>query len=363
MNCKSCKREVPDNAIFCCWCGEKLLKPKKKKDEISVPTPIKRGDRYFIRLRAENWCYTGDSAEECIIKAKAIRAGIIENKKTAPRMTVQSVIDRFLNDNSNILSPSTMRSYKSYYKTHLSDISNTDISSVNWQKRVNEMTLKMSQKTVLNVWRLVTAAMKYSKVEVPDIKMPKVVRADEPFLDFEQIKIFLKAVEGKEVELAALLALHSLRRSELMNLTAESIDRKKEIIHVRGARVQGEDNKLISKDSNKTATSARDVPIVIPRLLEILPTGSDGFIINCHPNRIAEKINTVCRHAGLPEVGVHGLRRSFASLAYHLNWNERTVMAVGGWSDIGTVHKFYIKLAKADISEQTESMREFFKEV
>ena len=360
MKCKYCKRELPENALFCCWCGEKQIKEKKKKDEISVPAPIKRGNKYFIRLRAEKWSYTGDTADECIIKAKAVRAGFLENKKTAPKTTVKASIDNFINDNSNILSPATIRAYKSYYRNHLKDIADVDINAVNWQKWANIKAKEKSPKTVKNIWRLVTAAMKYAEMDVPNIKLPTAVVTDEPFLDFEQIKTFMEAVKGKEVELASLLALHSLRRSEILALTPSSIDRGKNIIHVKGSRVQGENNRLVAKSANKTSKSTRDIPIMIPRILELAPKSGESYLINCHPNRISEKINTVCRHSGLPEVGAHGLRRSFASLAYHLKWDERTVMLVGGWSNIQTVHKYYIKLATSDISDQTKSMKDFF---
>ena len=45
MKCKYCKREIPDNSLFCNWCGKKQL---KVSGEISVPAPKRRknGDWY-----------------------------------------------------------------------------------------------------------------------------------------------------------------------------------------------------------------------------------------------------------------------------------------------------------------------------
>ena len=79
MKCRICKRDIPDNSIFCCWCGEKQLRERKKKDEIKVPKPrqLKSG-KWNIELKAEGWSTTEDTPEECIIKAKAIRAGFLE---------------------------------------------------------------------------------------------------------------------------------------------------------------------------------------------------------------------------------------------------------------------------------------------
>lgn len=54
MKCRICKRDIPDNSIFCCWCGEKQLRERKKKDEIKVPKPrqLKSG-KWNIELHAE----------------------------------------------------------------------------------------------------------------------------------------------------------------------------------------------------------------------------------------------------------------------------------------------------------------------
>ena len=39
MFCKVCKREIPENSIYCNWCGEKQICGRKKKEEIKIPTP------------------------------------------------------------------------------------------------------------------------------------------------------------------------------------------------------------------------------------------------------------------------------------------------------------------------------------
>lgn len=360
MKCKSCGREVPDNSFFCNWCGQKIGKAPKKESDIKIPEPEKHGTQWRIRLRKEGITIVEETPEKCRVKARAARAGFIQEQKNAPKLTVKTCIDRYLKDNQNVLSPATMRGYLSYQKTHFTNIEKEDVTAVAWQRFVNELSAERSAKSVMNVWRLATAAMRYSDITPPKVNLPKVAVADEPFLDFQQIQIFLKAVYGQPVELAALLGLHSLRRSEILALTPENIDRKNNIIHVRGSRVVGTDNRLVAKSTNKTKASTRDVPIMIPRLLELIPETGTEYLITGHQNRIMEKINTVCRHSGLPEVGVHGLRRSFASLAYHLKWDERTTMLIGGWSNIQTIHKYYIKLSSTDISKQTDSMKEFF---
>ena len=155
----------------------------------------------------------------------------------------------------------------------------------------------------------------------------------------------------------ALLALHSLRRSELIDL--ERSDISDDFITVHGSRVPNDENRLVHKDTNKTGASTRTVPIVIPRLKEILPD-KGGYLIQCYCNTPTIQINRLCRLNGLPEVGLHGLRRSFASLAHHLGWDVRTTMRYGGWSDYKTMNDFYIKLDKSDLLRDASKMADFY---
>lgn len=75
---------------------------------------------------------------------------------------------------------------------------------------------------------------------------------------------------------------------------------------------------------------------------------------------LRDRINRICYKHGLPLVGCHGLRRSFASLGYHLKWSERSVMAIGGWSNIQTVHNLYIKLSQYDLNDDVKAMQDYY---
>lgn len=95
--------------------------------------------------------------------------------------------------------------------------------------------------------------------------------------------------------------------------------------------------------------------------LENQPVKS-GLIVKTYHNDLYKQINKVCREWGLPEVGVHGLRRSFASLAYHLGFSEEMTMKIGGWSDIYTMRRIYTKLAERDIAEKSSVFTSFFQQ-
>jgi integrase len=224
-------------------------------------------------------------------------------------------------------------------------------ASIPWQRAVSEEAGRVAAKTLENEWRLVTAALRYAKITPPDVNLPRGVKRERAFLDFEQIEVFIGAIRGDPCELAYLLALHSLRLSEILALR-EITDQ----IRVRGAMVRGEAGYVV-KELNKTDLSRRDVPVMIPRVKELpLPVTQRDTTLNRHLARI-------CEGAGLPVVTLHGLRHSFASLAYHLRWTEKTTMRLGGWSTPDVVHEIYTHLAQQDVDEDVERMRAYYEAV
>lgn len=366
MKCKNCKREIPENSLFCNWCGEKQIREQKKKTEICVPKPRQLpSGAWTIQLRAEGQSVTEPTAALCTAKAKAIRAGFLEAKKCMPKMTVREMLESYIDSRRAVLSPSTVRGYEYIKKMRFSSVMEKEVSAVDWQTAINEDAGKYGAKTVKNAWGLVSAALAASGHDVPRVSLPQVIKKEHPWLDYEQITEFLTAVKGEPCEVAALFALHSLRASEILALTAEDIDLRGNLIKVRGAAVLDENNTLVTKAQNKNTTSRRDVPVMIPRLKELLPStiseAGNGALIQTSPNTLRSQINAVCRRAGLPLVGVHGLRRSFASLAYHLGWSELATMHVGGWADYQTMRDIYTKLAEKDKQAEIKKMSNFYK--
>ena len=355
-----CKHErAPEHATFCPDCGARLV---QVRGEVKVPVPKFRGNKWSAQMtiNGERVYVDGSTEEEYYAKARAAKADLIEIKKASPKVSLGKVIDKFIKDNDAVLSPSTVNAYQSYRKTRFKRYMDTPIECINWQRMVNEEAKKVSPKTVRNAFALVTAALDHSGYQKPKIKLPKKAKSDRPWLDYEQIQILLEAARGKPYELGILLALHGLRRSELLHIFHDEIDTQAGIIHVRGASVIGEGNKLVDKKTNKNTTSTRDVHIVIPRLTELV-NGKEGRLITTNPSTLYGSINGLCERVGLPHVGVHGLRHSYISLCFHLGWNIQTVMREGGYSDMQTVNEVYRHLAAQDANADIERMKNYYK--
>lgn len=172
-----------------------------------------------------------------------------------------------------------------------------------------------------------------------------------------------KAVHGTSGEIPALLALHGLRRSEVYALRWEDVDLHSGLLHVRRSAVIDRNNELVQRDATKTEAGTRTVPIMIPELRAALEAaeGREGLVVRQSIAYLYQQVNEACGRAGLPLVGVHGLRHSFASLAYHLGWGEMETMSVGGWSDRETMHRIYTHLAETDREKAQKKMEKFYK--
>ena len=363
--CKSCKREVPDNATFCPWCGQKQVRERKKDGVIKVPEPKQLpSGSWHIYLAAEKRSVTETTKDRCIAKAKAVRAGFVEQQKKLPALTWSKAIDAYIADRSESLSPETVRGYRVIQRNRFHNIMQKPMSAqVNWQAEINAALSSLSDKSVKNAWGLMTVIMRVNEIPVPRVLFPVPEKNEREFLDPQQIIAFCEAAKGDTCEMAMLLGLHSLRMSEIRALRfPDSFDMKKSSIFVSGAVVRDEHNKEVFKQRNKTRQSARTVPIMIPRLRELLEAQSkDGYVVTQANSTINRHIRTIAVKEGLPNITEHCLRHSFASLGYHLRLSEIEVMSMGGWSDSSTVHDIYLHLAQRDRLKAENKMAKFYR--
>lgn len=357
MICKYCSREIPAGSVFCMFCGERVArKKKKKKEEIKVPKPRQlMSGAWNIELRKEGESITEATPEACVDRARAIRAGFLKTEKALPKQSLDSVLGTFIASHTNVLSPSTVRGYESLRKSRFQPEMQQDVSEIDWQAAINRDAKDVSAKTLANAWRLVTGALRYADLPVPTVRLPQRVKKERPWLDYEQVQVFLGAIKGRKCELACLLALHSLRMSEILALKQGSV--ADGVIHVRGAVVIDQNGEYVFKEENKTARSRRDIPVMIDRLTEIWPEQDPVFQKHAAINSMLEDI---CEKAGLPKITMHSLRHSFASLAYHLHWDVMTTCSVGGWNTPAVVQGIYTHLAEQDKNSDIERMKAFY---
>lgn len=317
-----------------------------------------------VRIDGKDISITRDTEKEAVAEAMAVKAGIKEASKKPKKKTVTKAIDDYIEARRNILSPSTIRGYKTIQDNRFQALMKKDIFSITQeecQRAVNLEAKVVKAKTLTNSWRFVSSVIFEETGNRFYIRLPQIIPAERPWLTPEQIPVFVEAVKGDPIEIPALLALSSLRRSELINLRWKDVDLSKGLLRVNGAAVFDENGQLVRKQETKNKTSRRNVPIIPPLMDALQAAEQKGeYVVTWHPNAIMCRVNRVCSAHGLPEVGLHGLRHSFASLSYHLNIPEKVVMEIGGWADNQTMRKIYTHISQKDVSDHATALTGFF---
>ena len=322
-----------------------------------------------LRVNGQSISITDERRDVVEAKAYAYKSGLMAAQTSdGGNITLGNAIDFYIESRKNTLSPSTIRGYRIIQNNRFKQLMPKKISALNaqiCQRACNDEAKHYSAKTLSNSWGFIRSVIKEYSGEEINVRLPQKVKKEKAFLAPDEIPVFINAIKGSDAEIPALLALSSLRTSEILALTYNSIDLKNKRIKVSGAVVCDENNNLVKKIANKTASSARYVPIFIPELEEALrkhinEREQNEPITRLTQRTIYTRINKVCLKNNLPLVGIHGLRHSFASLAYSLDVPELVAMQIGGWSDFGTMRKIYTHIAESQKEKNIAELAAFF---
>lgn len=341
-----------------------------KRAELKIPKITRRPSGTYttqVMVDGKRVRISADTEEKCAAEAAAVKYRAIEKqqREKAGILLLKDALDKYIEARQGSLSPSTLLGYTRYRNTTFQSMMDFNINTTTdeqWQAAIRRESKGKSAKYISNIWGFFSSAIYEATGRKPRVQLPAKSKKEKPFLDADEIAIFVKAIKGKKVEIAALLALSSLRVSEIKALRWSDIDEKNGRIHVQGAMVYGSEG-LVRKDENKTYDSNRWIPI-IPPLQEAFAAAdkTNEYIVPQSGNWVLNQIKSVCEESGLPSnIGTHCLRHSFASLAYHLQIPIKITMELGGWKDEATVNKIYTHIAQKDVAKRAEDFTNFFK--
>ena len=325
---------------------------------MKIPTPRQLpSGSWFVRIQVDGKTVsitkpTRKEAEQEVIALKARAKAVATSSKT-----VGQAIDDYISAREGVDSPSTIKGYQAIRDYRFQGAMHkkaADITQEQWQQLVRQEARQVSAKTVKNAWGLVSSAVAEATGKRITVTLPQVVRKEASYISSSDMKKFLAAIRGHWAEIPILLGLHSLRRSEIMNVRWEDIDLKNNCIHVQGAAVFDSSNNLVHKAENKNTTSQRTIPFILPQLRQAVEesTREGEYAVTCYPNSINVATQRICKQIGIPKCTTHGLRKSFASMMLvDLHQPEDIVMQIGGWSDPSTMRKIYSQVSLENIQK------------
>lgn len=313
---------------------------------------------------------TFDSPEEARYWAAGIKTKSIEEDIPRREVTVKKAFAEYISSRSNVLSPSTIKSYENiqnnYFKSLMPKKAVT-IRRADVQREINVLASDKSNKTIKNAIALLLSVLSdYTEIDSRKLTYPANPKKEHAFLEAPDIAKLMDVCRGDRIEVPILLALLlGLRRSEICALEWEDIDFDNKTISITKALVPNSENKYVLKHTTKTEGSARklEMPDYLISRLEAVQAASNkksGRIVTMNPNDIYNHFKVLCDRHGIPFVGIHGLRHTNASVMLSIGITAKLAMARGGWSNEKTMQNIYQHLFSKDKQSADAKMNEYF---
>ena len=257
-----------------------------------------------------------ETEDEALYWAAGLKTNQKEYKKEPLQISVNAAIDRFIEMNDGIFSPSTIRGYRVIQKNRLGQIENKLLVQLNdevLQRWVNYLSKKYAAKTVWNSYGLIHDVLSvYYKSYHPSVKLPQKEKEEIKIPTEDELQLILKTASGTKYELPILIACWlGLRESEIVGLKWSQIEN--DFLTVNSAVVIGEKNVAYEKGPKTPSGSRRiRIPKYIMEKINNLPKNGDR-LFNMSGHSIYMGFVRICKKAGVDHYRFHDLRHVNAS--------------------------------------------------
>ena len=317
---------------------DKDKKPKKKRiyESFTSDDPTKRGK----------------------VEAEAMASDFILNRKGKKKrskdvdMTLLQAIDKYIDQHSESLSPSTLKDYDTIKRNGFQDIMllklrefDEDIlqDAINREsKRVSKGRCKnpkpISSKRLRNEYGLIRPVLKkYRKdIDFEEISLPQVAPRNPELIPPE---IIFDIIKDTDIELAVLLAMWlSFSQSEIRGLTkSKSING--DYITIREVIVDGKDGPVKKEiGKNKYRNRRHKIPA---RIKELVDKVEGDVLVPMSGSAIYNKWIRLLDEHELPHITFHDLRHVNASVMALLRIPDKYAQGRGGWKSDKVMKKVY----------------------
>lgn len=308
--------------------------------------------------------FTADEKNE----AEYLAAEYARNKKrrnSPAALLFKEALENYIEDKSNILSPSTIRGYKTAQRNcfgYLDFMPLKKIDEIAIQKQININSAEYSAKSIKNQIGLISAVCKKYKLGIDFEQISTKPKEKKEILipTEEHMRIIIEKTKDTNIEIPVLLAgLQGLRQSEIAACEWERI--KENVLQIKGAIVPDENHKLVQKDLNKSYAGTRNVILVDYVAKRFGTLRSFGKMSSMTPSSILRKLKIICSENGLPEYTMHSLRHFHASVMLMLNIPDKYAMDILGQNSPHMLKATYQHIFSDEFLKVNEKINEHYK--
>lgn len=297
----------------------------------------------------------------------AAQYNLTRKEQTKNTTTVAEAIENYIVNKTNVLSPSTIRAYRSMQKNDYAPIARKklcELDNQSIQRFINDFAKNHSPKTVKNVYTLLVSALKESDHDMEIMaKLPRKQNASIEIPTEAEVKALLQHITpNRELYAAVLLAsVLGLRRGEICAL--EWSDLKGNMLSINKALAMTSDNMWVVK-TPKTESGKRVLPIPDWLKKELLPAkksdAKDNRIVHMTPNSLTDAFIDARNALGF-SFRLHDLRHYNASIMLALGIPDKYAMQRMGHATPNMLKTVYQHVMENAKNEQDDKVNEYMK--
>ena len=234
--------------------------------------------------------------------------------------TLNDLITAYIENRSNLLSPTTIRGYHKIRRTAFPSIINVRLERLTsdlYQKAINEYAKDHSPKSVASAHSLANKVLKANNVFIAENAiLPQKEKKEVSIPTEKEVMDLLEKTKGTRLYLLIAFSVFlGLRRSEAVALKWSDIDFDNLTVSINKARVKDQyDNYVIKPPKTTESTRKLHIPqILMDTLREMDSSNPDAFIINDSVDALVSLYNRERIKLGFP-YKFHALRHYYASV-------------------------------------------------
>ena len=317
--------------------------------------------RAYYTVNGEKKCksFTAETKKEAEYLASMFLMKTKEKIKCG--MTVGEAVDEYINSKENILSPTTIDSYRRIRKNSIAELCDITVSELEQgtvQRHFNILAQTKSPKTLNNAHGLLVSVL---NVYAPEIKLNTTLpKKQKKIKYFPAVEDVIKVIKDTEIELPCLLAIwQGLRMSEVRGVKKSDI--KNGILTINRVIVTI-DGKDIIKEETKTIESRRQLRLP-EYILELVEKVDDDYITQLSGQAIYKRLSRILKSNNLSHICFHDLRHLNASVMLALGIPDKYAMERGGWSSTSIMKSVYQHTFSSERQKVDEKIDQFFNDI